>query len=72
MLCFEWASETNDITFKCIDYLYNLGYTKFYIQMKDNYTFGVHNDNDFDDIRITKIMLSKTTLKEDWGMIWCK
>jgi FkbM family methyltransferase len=29
LLCFEWASETNILTFNCIDYLFNLGYTKF-------------------------------------------
>ena len=39
-LCFEWASETNDITFKCLDYL--------------------------------KECLSKTSPKNEWGMIWVK
>ena len=37
LLCFEWASETNTITFNCIDYLYNLGYTEYYIKMGDDY-----------------------------------
>lgn len=41
-LCFEWASETNDITFKCIDYLEKIGYTNFSIQFEDNYTYRPH------------------------------
>ena len=41
-LCFEWASETNDITFKCLDYLEILGYTEFAIQIEDNYTYRPH------------------------------
>jgi hypothetical protein len=71
LLCFEWASETNDITFKCLDYLLNLGYTQFYIQNFDNYLFRPQ-DNDFKNIYTIKTELSNTTPKEDWGMIWCK
>jgi len=71
LLCFEWASETNNITYKCIDYLYNLGYTQFYLQNQDNYSFRP-NDDDFYDIYNIKIKLSNTIPKEDWGMIWCK
>jgi FkbM family methyltransferase len=71
LLCFEWASEVNDITFKCIDYLLNLGYTQFYIQNGDNYLFRPQ-DNDFYDISTIKTKLSNTIPKEDWGMIWCK
>lgn len=71
LLCFEWASEVNDITFKCIDYLLNLGYTEYYIQMEDNYLFRPQ-DSDFYDINTIKINLSNTIQKKDWGMIWCK
>jgi FkbM family methyltransferase len=71
LLCFEWASETNDITLKCIDYLFNLGYTQYYIQNGDNYTF-IPQDNDFYDISSIKSKLSNTKPKHDWGMIWCK
>jgi len=72
LLCFEWASENNEITFNCIDYLYNLGYTQYYIQMNsDDYLFRPNN-NDFYDIYATKTKLSNTRLKIDWGMIWCK
>ena len=71
LLCFEWASEVNDITFKCIDYLLNLGYTQFYIQNGDNYLFRPQ-DNDYYDISTIKTNLSNTIPKQDWGMIWCK
>jgi FkbM family methyltransferase len=71
LICFEWASETNIITFNCIDYLYNLGYSQFYIQNGDNYRFRPINI-DFYDISIIKIKLSNMVPKQDWGMIWCK
>jgi FkbM family methyltransferase len=68
-LCFEWASEVNDINFKCIDYLFNLGFTQFYLQFEDNYTFRPH---EYYDIDIIKGKLNNTIAKQDWGMIWCK
>ncbi len=71
MLCFEWASEVNDITFKCIDYLFGLGYTQYYIQNQDYYLFRPQ-DSDFYDIFTIKSKLSTTIPKQDWGMIWCK
>ncbi len=71
LLCFEWASETNTITYNCIDYLYNLGYTQYYVQNEDNYLFRPL-DKDFYDINTIKTTLSNTIPKKDWGMIWCK
>lgn len=71
LLCFEWACETNSITLNCIDYLYNLGYTEYYIQMGDNYVFRPQ-DNDYYDMNTVKTKLSHTIPKRDWGMIWCK
>ena len=71
LLCFEWASETDDISFKCIDYLFNLGYTEYYIQMEDDYLFRPQS-NDFYDIHTVKTKLLNTIKKEHWGMIWCK
>ena len=70
-LCFEWASETNDITFNCLDYLFNLGYKDFYIQNQDSFTFRPQNE-DYYDIFVTKEKLSNTIPKIDWGMLWCK
>jgi FkbM family methyltransferase len=71
LICFEWASETKTISFNCIDYLHNLGYTQYYIQMKDDYLFRP-KDDDFYDINTIKTKLSNTIPKQDWGMIWCK
>lgn len=71
ILCFEWASELKDIAFLCIGYLFSLGFTKFYIQNEDNYTFRP-KDSDYVDLNIIREALNKTTPKVDWGMIWCK
>ena len=71
LLCFEWASETNTITYNCIDYLYTLGFTQFYVQHSDNYVFRPH-DTDFYDISTTKTIVGSTVPKRDWGMIWCR
>jgi FkbM family methyltransferase len=69
-LCFEWVAEMNDITYKCLEYLSVLGFTKFYIQMGDNYTF-FPKTNVFEDLSLVKEKLSKMIEKKDWGMIWC-
>jgi len=68
-LCFEWASETNDITFKCIDHLLSIGYTEFSIQFNDDYTYRPQL---YRNATIVKEHLSKTTPKNEWGMIWAK
>ena len=68
-ICFEWASETNDITFKCLDYLKNLGYNDFSIQLQDNYTY---RPEFYNDINSVNAILYKTTPKKEWGMIWAK
>ena len=68
-LCFEWASEVNDITFKCLDYLCTLGFSQFYVQNCDDYTFRPIR---WYDIEAAKTILKNTTLKIDWGMVWCK
>jgi FkbM family methyltransferase len=71
LLCFEWASETNMITFNCMDYLFGLGFTQYYIQREDNYLFRPQ-DNAFYGIQTAKTKLLGTVSKVDWGMIWCK
>jgi FkbM family methyltransferase len=68
-ICFEWASETNNITFLCLDYLEKLGYNQFSIQYEDNYTYRPDLYTNIDTI---KENLSKTTPKKEWGMIWAK
>jgi len=68
-ICFEWASETNDITFNCLDYLNNLGYDQFSIQLEDNY---VYRPSTYIDINSIKKFLETTIPKKEWGMIWAK
>jgi FkbM family methyltransferase len=70
-LCFEWASEFNNITFNCINYLITLGFTKFYLQFGDEYTFKPKEE---DYIQVDDIIkqLNQTVLKIDWGMVWVK
>lgn len=70
LLCFEWASETNDITFNCIDYLKSIGFNNFYLQDKDEYTFFPKYIN-YSNIDYVKQQLSMKIPKIDWGMLWC-
>ena len=69
VLCFEWASEVNDITFKCLDYLTTLGFTEFYVQFGDEYTY---RPTTYGTIDAAKVQLSNTIPKEHWGMLWCR
>mgnify|MGYP006280868443 CR=1 FL=1 len=71
LLCFEWASETNEITMRCIDYLVSLGFSQFYVQFEDQYMFRPPA-NVFTDCNIVKNKLSTTIPKQHWGMLWCK
>lgn len=68
-ICFEWASELNDITFKSINYLENLGFTEFAIQYGDDY---VYRPEIYQDKNHIINLLNKTTPKNEWGMIWAK
>lgn len=70
-LCYEWASEFNDITIKCLNHLKDLGFDKFYLQFEDCYTFRPMQE-DFCTHEEIVIKLSKTIPKNHWGMIWCK
>jgi FkbM family methyltransferase len=67
-ICFEWASETYDVTLNSVNHLESLGYTKFHIQNEDSYTY---KPSVFD---LTKQeLLNKLQAKipkQDWGMIW--
>lgn len=71
VLCFEWASELDEVSFKCLDYLFSLGYSQFYLQFEDNYVFRP-SKTDYYDIESIKARLLQTTPKKEWGMIWCK
>ena len=71
VICFEWASETNEITHACIDHLYNLGYREFYLKFEDNYTYRPL-DTDYYDITNIKKNLETTIPKLHWGMVWTR
>ena len=68
-LCFEWASEMNDVTLKCIDYLISLGFTEFAYQLDDNYTTRPDKYTTAHDV---VEFLKTTTPKKEWGMIWAR
>jgi FkbM family methyltransferase len=68
-LCFEWASETNAITFQSLEYLRGLGFTEFYLQFEDAYTF---RPTTYTSVEVVREQLSKTTPKKEWGMVWCR
>jgi FkbM family methyltransferase len=70
MICFEWASELNEVTFNCIDYLKSIGFENFHIQFQDSYKYRPEKF-ELNLIEI-KHLLNLTKPKIDWGMIWCK
>lgn len=70
VICFEWASEMKQVTLNAMNYLKDvLGYTKFAIQMCDDYTFVPEEYHSFEHI---VDLLEKSTPKVDWGMIWTR
>lgn len=69
-ICFEWAAETSEITRQCLEHLVGLGYSRFFLQFDDVYTFRPSED-DYTDIESLKQRLSAMIPKQDWGMIWC-
>ena len=69
-ICFEWASETNSITLQCLNHLASLGYTRFFLQEEDAYTFRPSEDV-YEDLEAVTQRLSRTIPKQDWGMLWC-
>ena len=70
LLCFEWASEWKDKNIQCIERLVSLGFTEFFIQHEDKYTFRptVFDKSAADIINAMSLSIPK----RDWGMIWAK
>lgn len=67
-LCFEWAAEWRDKYKEVVLHLSALGYTKFHVQIMDNYTYTPDSYNlSSDDILA---YLDNAKDKVDWGMIW--
>jgi FkbM family methyltransferase len=78
LICFEWALEFLDITLKCIDHLYNIGFREMFIQFEDIYNFRPHS-SEYIKIKsidlpnaITHFAKYEHSKRLDWGMIWCK
>lgn len=68
IICFEWASEFKELYFECIELLEQLGFTKFHIQLEDNY---IYRPKSYDYTKQDVInFINKTTPKKEWGMIW--
>jgi FkbM family methyltransferase len=67
-ICFEWASEMEDIIFNSIEHLDSLGYRKFHIQHEDAYDY---KPIEYEFTKDELIDIIKTKIpKVDWGMIW--
>jgi len=67
-LCFEWAAETREVAFKCIDHLQSLGMNRFHIHHNDDYKYRPQMyELSADD---AKRILSTTKDKVEWGMVW--
>jgi FkbM family methyltransferase len=75
LLCFEWAAETHDITFRCLEYLHDrLGYNRFSVQIGDNYTWRPEEGSyqDLETFMETMVQIKRGPDGKDWGMIWCR
>lgn len=80
-ICFEWAQEFADIAYKCICYLFNLGFKLFYVQFEDIHDFKPI-DNEYIKLSFIEQIDLEAIIKHfakyepkrrlDWGMIWCK
>lgn len=70
-LTFAWASENTETVLACLEYLRNLGFHDFYIQLGHNNIF-VPNPREYEHLESIKMKLSNTTFKKDYGTIWCK
>ena len=69
MLCFEWAIEMKTDIIDTLQYLTSIGFTSFYIQHEDAYTFRPKREKMY-NIN-TCIDMLHTYNKKEWGMIWC-
>lgn len=69
MITFEWASETKELTFHCLSYLQQLGYSQFFIQNGDDFLF---RPTKFYNISQCITIINESKEKKDWGMIWVK
>ena len=78
LLCFEWALEFLEITQKCIDYLFSIGFKEIFVQFEDIYNFRP-SSSEFIKIESTSLNDAikhyekyEHSKRLDWGMIWVK
>jgi FkbM family methyltransferase len=74
-LAFEWAEEMKQETLDTICHVSDvLGYTRFYIQAEDAYTFEPSDDAFMSKTELLECIEStwNPERQEIWGMIWCK
>jgi FkbM family methyltransferase len=71
-LCFEWAEEKKKEILLTLEYLKNLGFTRFAIQMEDAYVYTVqpHEWMSYQDIWNLMSMNCDEERKDKWGMVW--
>lgn len=69
-VCFEFASELTDVAFRTADHLKSIGFERFYVQMKDEYTFRPL-PSDYKTLEEVKKQFEGMVPKKEWGMVWC-
>jgi FkbM family methyltransferase len=67
-ICFEWAEEEGGSALRCVDYLHNLGYTKFGFMLDDTFLKKPEKFYSIDEFK--KVFLFVPERKTNWGMIW--
>ena len=71
LVSFEWSEESIDVLQGCLGCLQNLGYTEFFMQDTDSYTFRPTIWNTIVEIQ-EKISQLIPARKDAWGMIYAK
>lgn len=71
ILSFEWAEEQKNKIIETVNYLFNLGYNKFYFTEGDEIMFNNQINWDFYD-RFEFFSSLEEERKEKWGMIYIK
>jgi FkbM family methyltransferase len=71
LISFEWSEESIDILQGCLCCLQNLGYSEFFLQETDSYTFRPIEWNNIQEIQ-EKISRLIPARKDAWGMIYAK
>jgi len=69
LISFEWAEELKSDILDCITHLNSIGYTNFFVNYNDNYTFLPSEYYNFEKIK-DEINKLNPKNKEKWGMIF--